>query len=306
VAGEHLLDVAVEPAGGGPLRDELRLRPLADPGGHPDRHRDGHHGDDRQQWGDPEHHGQHADDGQQRGDQLGERLLQRLGDVVGVVRGPAQHLAARLLVEVGQRQPGQLALDVLAQPLHGALHDGGGEPGLQHGEERRRHVDQRRPGQHVPQPGEVDALAGNDVHGGEHVGAVGVALLPQPVDGVGLGDVRRQHPADHAGEDDVGGPAEQQRSQHGQEDAGDAEQQHHADQDALRAQHAEQAFGGALEVLQFLGRHAAGHHPGRRSAADGWTSRPPRGCRHAVPPMACPPGPCFAAVQSVMPQPPAR
>ena len=47
----------------------------------------------------------------------------RLRDVVDVVGGPAEHLAARLLVEVAQRQPVQLRLDVLAQPAHGALHD---------------------------------------------------------------------------------------------------------------------------------------------------------------------------------------
>ena len=38
VPGVHLLDVAVELAGGRPLLDELRLRPLADPG-HGDRSR---------------------------------------------------------------------------------------------------------------------------------------------------------------------------------------------------------------------------------------------------------------------------
>ena len=43
---------------------------------------------------------------------LAHRLLQRLGDVVGVVGGPAEHLAALLLVEVAQRQPGQLRLDL--------------------------------------------------------------------------------------------------------------------------------------------------------------------------------------------------
>ena len=31
----------------------------------------------------------------------------------------------------------------------------------------------------MPEPGEVDAQAGHHVHGREHVGAVGVTLLPQ-------------------------------------------------------------------------------------------------------------------------------
>ena len=74
---------------------------------------------------------EHADDGQQRGDDLAQRLLQGLRDVVGVVGGPAQHLAPLLLVEVAQRQPGQLRLDLLAQPEHGALHDPRGQPALE-------------------------------------------------------------------------------------------------------------------------------------------------------------------------------
>ena len=40
----------------------------------------------------------------------------RLRDVVDVVGDPAEQLAARLLVEVAQRQPVQLVLDVGAQP----------------------------------------------------------------------------------------------------------------------------------------------------------------------------------------------
>ena len=74
---------------------------------------------------------EHADDGQQRGDELAQRLLQRLGDVVDVVGDPAEHLAARLPVEVAQRQPGQLRLDLLAQPEDRPLHDGRREPALQ-------------------------------------------------------------------------------------------------------------------------------------------------------------------------------
>ena len=45
-------------------------------------------------------------------DQLAQRLLQALRDVVDVVRDPAEQLAARHLVEVGQRQPVDLRLDV--------------------------------------------------------------------------------------------------------------------------------------------------------------------------------------------------
>ena len=43
---------------------------------------------------------EHADDREQRGDELREALLQRLRDVVDVVRHAAQHVAAGVVVEV--------------------------------------------------------------------------------------------------------------------------------------------------------------------------------------------------------------
>ena len=44
-------------------------------------------------------------------------------DVVDVVGDAAEQLAARRAVEVAERQPVDLVLDVLAHPAHGALHD---------------------------------------------------------------------------------------------------------------------------------------------------------------------------------------
>ena len=85
--------------------------------------------------------------------------------------------------------------------------------------------------------------------------------------------------------------------------SGGAEQQHQTDKHPVRAQQAQQALGGTLEVLQLLGRHAAGHHPSRPAHRRWW---PTHWRGHAVSPSACPSGPCFAAVQSVMPLPPAR
>ena len=49
-------------------------------------------------------------------EQLAHRLLQGLADVVDVVGDPAEQLAARLPVEVAQRQPVDLLLDVGAHP----------------------------------------------------------------------------------------------------------------------------------------------------------------------------------------------
>ena len=73
----------------------------------------------------------HADDREQRREQLAQRLLQALGDVVDVVGDAAEQVAARLAVDVAERQPVELVLDVGAQPVHRALHDAGEHVGLQ-------------------------------------------------------------------------------------------------------------------------------------------------------------------------------
>ena len=166
VAGERLLDLAVQLAGVLPLGDELLLRALGDRAGdqHRQRHRD--QGDQGQQRRDPEHHRQHADDGQQRGEQLAQGLLQRLGDVVDVVGDPAQQLAARLPVEVGQRQPVELLLHLGAQPADGALDDAVQEVALQPAQQARGEVQHQGQQQHpvravksMPGPGTTSIRA---------------------------------------------------------------------------------------------------------------------------------------------------
>ena len=77
--------------------------------------RQGDQGDQRQLPGHDEHHDDDADDRQRRADQLGERLLQRLLDVVDVVGDAGQDVAALARVEVVQRQPVELFLRVVAQ-----------------------------------------------------------------------------------------------------------------------------------------------------------------------------------------------
>ena len=81
-----------------------------------------------------EHHDQHADDGQDRRDELGQALLERLADVVDVVGDAAQDVAARVAVEVLERQAPQLLVDVAAQPVDGPLGDAGHDVGLAPGE----------------------------------------------------------------------------------------------------------------------------------------------------------------------------
>ena len=68
------------------------------------RHRHGRERDDREQRRDREHHDRDADEQQHRREHLAQRLLQALRDVVDVVGDPAQQVAARLLVDVAERQ----------------------------------------------------------------------------------------------------------------------------------------------------------------------------------------------------------
>ena len=182
------------------------------------RQRHHHQREQRQQRRDPEHHREHRDDGHQRGQQLAHRLLQGGADVVDVVGDSTEQLTARRPVEVAERQPVDLRLDVLAQLAHGVLHDGVEDEALEPAEDRCPGVDRQHQQQHVADRTEVDALAGHDVlalHGG------GPLRLGRP---------RRDLLADEAVEHQVRGVAEDPGSDRHQPDADDAEQH---DQDRL-------------------------------------------------------------------------
>ena len=56
-----------------------------------------------------------------RRDDLREALLQRVGDVVDVVRDTAEDVAAGVGVEVLERQPAELLVDLASQTVHGPL-----------------------------------------------------------------------------------------------------------------------------------------------------------------------------------------
>ena len=100
-----------------------------------------------------------ADDRQRRREQLAQRLLQALREVVDVVGDPAQQVAARLAVDVAQRHPVELVLDVGTQAEHRALHDPGQQRSdCRRGQHRRRRVDREHDEQRVVQLREVDAL----------------------------------------------------------------------------------------------------------------------------------------------------
>jgi hypothetical protein len=110
-----LFDVGVEPSGVGPLRDEQPLRTSGDRASHQQRQRHG-------QQSDPVSSGEIvtiitstvatvSTAVTSWADRHGQRRL----EVVDVVGNPAEHLAALPVVEVGQRQPVQLVLDIGAQ-----------------------------------------------------------------------------------------------------------------------------------------------------------------------------------------------
>ncbi len=134
--------------------------------------------------------------------QLAQRLLHRLLEVVDVVGDPAEDLAARLPVEVAQRQPGQLGLHVLAQPEHRALHQGRGQPALEQRADRAAHVQREHDREDLGDVMEVDAV-------------------PRP----------------DADEHDVDRLAQHARPQHRQRDAADGEREREQHEQPVRAQH---------------------------------------------------------------------
>ena len=103
-------------------------------------------------------------------------------DVVQVVGDPAEQLTARLGVEVGQRQPAELGFDRLAQPVHGVLDDALQDPARDPQHEGRHDVDEQHDEQDAAHGSEVDALARDEVHAGQQVGDLGLSLGAQPRD----------------------------------------------------------------------------------------------------------------------------
>ena len=147
---------------------------------------------------DHEHHDQYADHGEQRGQQLAQRLLQGLGDVVDVVGDPAQQLAARRPVEVAQRQPVDLGLDLVAHGEDRALHRPVQQIALPPQQQRADHVEAEGDQQQLAERTEVDALAGHDVEPLHQVGEGALAAGAELRDHLLLGLPGGELLADHA------------------------------------------------------------------------------------------------------------
>jgi hypothetical protein len=161
-----------------------------------------------------EHHRRDAQHGEHRLDQLRERLLQRLLDVVDVVGDPRHQVAALAGVEVAQRQPVELLLDVLAEveddPHYQAVEDETLGPGQHRRDGVHGQDDEDQPAEH----GEVDALTGHDGGSLQHVGELVVAVGAGRCHNVGQRHPLGQLHADDAVEDGVHRLAEDLRRQH--------------------------------------------------------------------------------------------
>ncbi len=216
-------------------------------------------GDQGQLPGHDEHHDDDADHRQRRVHQLREGLLQRLLDVVDVVRDPGEDVAALAGVEVVQREPVELLLGVVAEladhPHDQDVQDVALQPQEDVGDEvhHQHHADQER------ELLEVDADAGDEVHLGEHVREVVLALGAQALDELLLAAAGRQLLADDAAEDHVHRLAEDP-GRNDVEDDGDRHHGEHGDDAGpLGLQQAHQPLRGGPEVLGLLGRHVAEH-----------------------------------------------
>jgi hypothetical protein len=110
VARVHLLDMAIEISGLGPLRHELLLRATSDDHGDEERQRHGEDRNDREERTDPQHHRERADHREHRRHELVQALLERRSDVVDVIGDAAQDVAVRMAVEVAQWKARELLL----------------------------------------------------------------------------------------------------------------------------------------------------------------------------------------------------
>ena len=202
-----------------------------------------------------DHHDEHADDRQNGGDELGHGLLQRLRDVVDVVGHSAQHVPARVVVEVLERQAGELLVRRLPQAVDRALSYACHDELLQPAEESARQIDADEQQQRALESREVDTLAGMQVHAREHVGQCALAPGPQRGDGLLLRDAGGQSLAHHAVEEDVGRRAQDPRTEDGERHADHGQKHHQHDAGALGPQHAHEPLHRAAEVLRLGRRH---------------------------------------------------
>ena len=117
-----------------------------------------------------------------RVDDLAERLVDGLLDVVEIVRDPAQDVAPCVPIEVLERQPGELQVHVSAEPIDHPLNDTGHQVVLQPQEERAEDVKRGDDENDLAHVGKVDPGARMKVHAGQQLGQLALSASLQSGD----------------------------------------------------------------------------------------------------------------------------
>ncbi|OQA95034.1 MAG: hypothetical protein BWY25_02589 [Chloroflexi bacterium ADurb.Bin222] len=170
LAGDGLLDDAVERPQVLLLRAVALARAPGDEPGQRHRQRDDEQRDHRQRHVDHEHHDDHPDEVEGAGEELRCAAAQRIADVFHVIREAAHQIAVGVLIEEAQRERLQFGKELLPQIAHGVL-----------GDARHEIVLRPRPG------------------GGQHVDAYHHACQTGKAPQVALGDVSIYRPSHEIG-----------------------------------------------------------------------------------------------------------
>ena len=174
-----------------------------------------------------------------------------------------------MAVEVAERQPAELGVDLGPEREHGPLGDPGHDVGLDPAEDRADDVDPDEDAEETAERTEVDA-GGIEVEPAQHVGEPVVASPAELVDHLGLGRAAREDLlAEGAIDDPIDGVAEDPRPEDLEGHAHDREEDDDRDQPPFRGEGREQASERAPEVARLGRRHAhpETHHPGAAATA---------------------------------------
>ncbi len=161
-----------------------------------------------------------------------------------------------MLVEVTQRQPGDLSVDIAPQLVDGALYDARHQVALEPTEKRAQQVDGDNDQQDLVHRREIHALAGPQIHLGQHLRLVGLTRRLKLRDHLLLGPIVARVPVDlpahGALEDVVGGLRHDLRSPDLTTDADYGQQNDDDDERALGVQSVHQALERPFKVLGLL------------------------------------------------------
>ena len=163
LAGEVLLDDAVDGAEDLLLLAEVRLREAHHHAHDHGCHRQGDHDDAGERQADGEHHHEHAHDLRDRGDELRHGLVEALAEGVDVVGDAREHVALAVAVEVAHRHNSDLLGDLLAHAIADLLGDARHEPTLYEVACGARQVEAEQEQQGLADPVEVDGARACDL-----------------------------------------------------------------------------------------------------------------------------------------------